>query len=610
MACSTPLQEQRGDQSFAGDGPVHLRGHAATNGSNKNNDRIFDADEGSVQREGITNRRPVCSVGHANEEVRRTVTVTPNVDAFLDQQEIMRVILAQHTAHEAQLTAMIDQEEAAMDAISAARADKYAAALKALEAQLTALMIPGSPTSIIETTTASTEPQSLEPKQLRFVTDAPNAPEPESLKLAGVVSGSTQFTIGTAHAGSKMGEYVKFSKVDASLSLEPVQSFSVNTHDAMLRTPEPFVATVPGTLWEKENDPTSREAVIMTKPQPPPFVEKSVNEISQMGEYDNRHADPASKPKPTAPTTDNGCDDVRRKRFFQKWNALTDKLIQARCQRRYINLLESLEEAALEEKKIEVQSKETALDFKPTHRQAKKLASSNRQSKAVKKFHVTMSRAKWKKAVNDTLLYKNRHRKMKLFAVVDKFENEFNGKPRSSEQSKAAEGTLSCTSTMQGEEAYKPSIVLVQGTASTKQLHKAAWLETAASTALEDFMLRPVPYIKLPIMFDEQVQSHVPIDTQKEEAYFSVVFNGRIIISDLGGNNHRHAGVGFEVPNWHYDDDHGAPGHDGDPCAVDDDQWNQEEEFYYEDQEEDNDIYDITEHDDGHDDGRDFDDDD
>ena len=97
---------------------------------------------------------------------------------------------------------------------------------------------------------------------------------------------------------------------------------------------------------------------------------------------------------------------------------------------------------------------------------------------------------------------------------------------------------------------------------------------------------------------------------QEEEAYFSVVFHGSFMINDLGGNNHRYTGVGLDGPNWRFADDHGAPGHDGDPCAVDDGQWNQKEEFYYDDQEEDIDIYDITEHDDGHDDGRDFDDDD
>ena len=68
-------------------------------------------------------------------------------------------------------------------------------------------------------------------------------------------------------------------------------------------------------------------------------------------------------------------------------------------------------------------------------------------------------------------------------------------------------------------------------------------------------------------------------------------------------------GVGLDGPNWRCADDYGAPSHDEDPCAVDDGQWNQEE-FYYDDQEEDIDIYDITEHDDEHDDGRDFDDDD
>ena len=46
-----------------------------------------------------------------------------------------------------------------------------------------------------------------------------------------------------------------------------------------------------------------------------------------MGEYDKRHADSASKPKPTAPTTDNGCDDVRRPRFSQKWGSLTRKIV-------------------------------------------------------------------------------------------------------------------------------------------------------------------------------------------------------------------------------------------------------------------------------------------
>ena len=56
MACSTPLHEQRGVQLSTGDGPGHLHGHAATNGSDKSNDRIFAADEGSVQREGNTNR--------------------------------------------------------------------------------------------------------------------------------------------------------------------------------------------------------------------------------------------------------------------------------------------------------------------------------------------------------------------------------------------------------------------------------------------------------------------------------------------------------------------------------------------------------------------------
>ena len=41
MACSIPLQEQRGVQLSAGDGPVHLRGHAATNGSGKKYDSAF-----------------------------------------------------------------------------------------------------------------------------------------------------------------------------------------------------------------------------------------------------------------------------------------------------------------------------------------------------------------------------------------------------------------------------------------------------------------------------------------------------------------------------------------------------------------------------------------
>ena len=42
-----------------------------------------------------------------------------------------------------------------------------------------------------------------------------------------------------------------------------------------------------------------------------------VNESYQMGEHDiNAHADPATKPEPTALTTDNGCDDVRLNYFF------------------------------------------------------------------------------------------------------------------------------------------------------------------------------------------------------------------------------------------------------------------------------------------------------
>ena len=111
-----------------------------------------------------------------------------------------------------------------------------------------------SPTSIIEPTTTTTEHQSLEPKQLRFATDAPNeltSPEPESIKLADVESGSMQLKTDTAHGVSKVGEYVKLPKFDASFSLEPAQSLAVNTHDAILRTPEPFVATVLGTLWEE-----------------------------------------------------------------------------------------------------------------------------------------------------------------------------------------------------------------------------------------------------------------------------------------------------------------------------------------------------------------------
>ena len=102
-------------------------------------------------------------------------------------------------------------------------------------------------------------------------------------------------------------------------------------------------------------------------------------------------------------------------------------------------------------------------------------------------------------------------------------------------------------------------------------------LETAASTALKDCMLRPVLDIKLPLMFDEHCKHDVPIDTHKEEAYFSAAFNGNIIINDLGGNNHRQAGVGFDDPNLRFDDDHGAPGHDGDPCDDDYGHWNQEE---------------------------------
>ena len=132
--------------------------------------------------------------------------------------------------------------------------------------------------------------------------------------------------------------------------------------------------------------------------------------------------------------------------------------------------------------------------------------------------------------------------------------------------------------------------------------------------------------------FHERSVRNVPHEAQiaQEELNFSFVFN------DIGGIYHHHAGVGskdfgelYHHDHRRFDDDKDDPGHDGDPYAVDEGQWNQGEEFhdgvpyaidkgqwnqgedfYDNDQEEDFENYDIDEHDDGHDDGRDFDDDD
>ena len=296
-----------------------------------NDDSIFGAEEGSSQRENAMKRAAMIARMYAMFEAR--------ADAINARQDAQRT--AFYDAQDAKLKALQDditalqlKRLAEKKALNGSDHDgKIAIPASAPDALPNVLATPtkpkmmASPTSIIESTSATNKLQSLEPKKLHFAivaSKAPSLPEPESPKLADVEFGSTKLKIGTAHGESEKGEQVKSQNFAVALS-----------HDAILRTPEQLV--------DKTHDINALGALFMAKP-PPPYVKKhvagfqmgeydrnkasngataqynicnGVNESSQMGERDiNAHADPATKPEPTALTTDNGCDDVRLNYFF------------------------------------------------------------------------------------------------------------------------------------------------------------------------------------------------------------------------------------------------------------------------------------------------------